>query len=668
MFALRFNPTEAVTDVPDQLEGKPKKLIPLKRNKSSDDEKESDDEEPDVVDSSSSVLEELDFQEEESSDESAEESEVNIPDADRIEKNAEQKENKQGEDQEHMDIDTDEESSTKHSMVFSRFQQTLSLQDKMKKSSMVNDDGEEEEEEEEVEQHDLESIPQPARVRDSTIEYSKTGEHKDTAWKFTEKIHYDNSMIKSFDDYKNQLDPKLLKNIQEKFSTETFPIQTILLDTVLPSLNFALGITKKNLTRRVGDILVNASTGSGKTLAYSIPILQALIKRNVNKLRAIIIVPTKLLINQVFNTLNSLASGSSLIISTSRLESSLNEEHQKLLANEPDIVVVTPGRLVDHLQMGSISVKNLKFLVLDEADRLLNQSFQNWCNELLSKIRTQKSDIMPGNIIKMVFSATLTTNTEKLHSLQFYHPKLFVVDSVKLYNIPKKLQEFNFAIPTAKSIYKPLFLLRLLDQLSNAKVLVFVKSNQNSLRLTSLLSKLIEQNLGKKHTIESVNSNNSRGTNRKIVNDFSDDRLKKDVCTVLITTDIMSRGIDINNITDVINYDLPISSQQYVHRVGRTARAGTEGTTYNLLVGKGERKFWTDHINVDIARDADGYKPKYVGQGEHIGTETDNKDQANDADQQRQRFEYTNPLLEIAQKDINNYKDALSSLHELTNQ
>nr|CAI6713992.1 CMF_HP1_G0048680.mRNA.1.CDS.1 [Saccharomyces cerevisiae] len=141
-------------------------------------------------------------------------------------------------------------------------------------------------------------------------------------------------------------------------------------DSILPVLNFTLNVSKRNFTRRIGDILVNAATGSGKTLAYSIPIVQTLFKRQINRLRCIIIVPTKLLINQVYTTLTKLTQGTSLIVSIAKLENSLKDEHKKLSNLEPDILITTPGRLVDHLNMKSINLKNLKFLIIDEADRL----------------------------------------------------------------------------------------------------------------------------------------------------------------------------------------------------------------------------------------------------------------------------------------------------------
>ncbi|AET38235.1 putative ATP-dependent RNA helicase DBP6 Ecym_2514 [Eremothecium cymbalariae DBVPG len=501
-----------------------------------------------------------------------------------------------------------EVTSSRHESVFSRFRKSMARQVKDdihdKSDSLRYDD------EESVPVHELAPIPQPAIVRDKNFQNAKS-DHKLTAWSNISKIVYDNSMEKPFNAYKTLLSSRLLTNIESQFSHIAFPVQTCMLDAILPTLTTAYSVSKKNYTRKVGDILVNASTGSGKTLAYSIPIVHILSKRIVNRLRAIILVPTKLLIQQVYETILTLSQGTSLIINVSRLDKSLKEEHLKLQSKEPDILIVTPGRLVDHLHMSTFSLQNLKFLILDEADRLLNQSFQNWCSELMTKIEAEKLDKNPGNILKMIFSATLTTNTEKLHELMLHNPKLITMGTEKLYNMPKLLQEFNIPIPTAKSHKKPLILLRLLSTLQapDLRVLVFVKSNDASIRLSSLLQIMINRHLGTDSIeVASINNNNSKALNKKLISSFSKPNSQQKTTKVLISTDLMSRGIDIINITHVINYDLPVSSQQYVHRCGRTARAHTHGSALNILVGKGELNFWHDQINTDISRDIEGYK------------------------------------------------------------
>lgn len=630
MFAVRFDPNN-ISQVSDQDNGD--SVIPLKRGRVQEEEEEDEPEMDDEV---------VDRVEDQENNKTIDEIEQEDGDAKHqlSSSDVEAEANDEGE-QEQAKVEVPK----KHSSIMSRFTHTLSLQDRLPEENKVNERIEQFNNSAEL--HDLDKIPQPAVVRDN-LQHQKSQDHKSVAWSNTDKFYYNNSMIKPFSSFEDVIQPKLLQNVIKFFSPNSFPIQTALLENLLPIINDSLVTTRKHLTRRVGDVLVNASTGSGKTLAYSIPIVQLLSKRTVNRLRALILVPTKLLINQVYETVNKLAQGTGLIVGISKLENSLREEHRKFVQTEPDVLIVTPGRLVDHLQMKSISLKNLKMLVLDEADHLLNQSFQNWCSELMNQITAEKRDQRPGNVIKMIFSATLTTNTEKLHRLNLSNPKLFIMDSVKLYTLPEKLQEYIINIPTSKSFYKPLILLRLLDHLHSVKVLVFVKSNEASLRLASLLSILIEQNLGLEHVVETINSNNTKSENKRLVNEFASAKCDS-INRVLITTDLMSRGIDINDISVVINYDLPISSQQYVHRCGRTARARSEGSAFNLLVGKGERDFWKDQIDEDMSREANGLVPKLWG----------SEDSSEMSD-----LEPSSSLINISNGEEDRYKHSLEILKE----
>ncbi|AJP41363.1 Dbp6p [Saccharomyces cerevisiae YJM1078] len=597
MFASRFDPSQLTAPAASAPEGivgtTPPAIVPLKRQAT-----ESDNEE---------------YGSHQDSDESSNSSSEEDEDRMQVDYGASE--------EDLSEVEEEESKPSTHSTVLSRFKQTVSLQERLGASDIAESKEDESIEDEAASTHQLKQIPQPEFVKNPMNLNTNSLQFKSTGWLNTEKIYYDNSLIKPFSDYANELEAKLLQNICKNFSTNTFPIQSIILDSILPVLNFTLNVSKRNFTRRIGDILVNAATGSGKTLAYSIPIVQTLFKRQINRLRCIIIVPTKLLINQVYTTLTKLTQGTSLIVSIAKLENSLKDEHKKLSNLEPDILITTPGRLVDHLNMKSINLKNLKFLIIDEADRLLNQSFQGWCPKLMSHLKTDKLDTLPGNVIKMIFSATLTTNTEKLNGLNLYKPKLFLKQTDKLYQLPNKLNEFNINIPTAKSVYKPLILLYSICQFMAhspiaAKILIFVKSNELSIRLSKLLQLICEsrsqssvlknlQNLAV--SINSVNSNNSKAENKKIVANFSHHSESAGI-TILITTDIMSRGIDINDITQVINYDPPMSSQQYVHRVGRTARANELGSAYNLLVGRGERTFFDD-LNKDLDRDGKSVQP-----------------------------------------------------------
>ncbi|GMG56332.1 unnamed protein product [Ambrosiozyma monospora] len=223
----------------------------------------------------------------------------------------------------------------------------------------------------------------------------------------------------------------------------------------------------------MGDYLINASTGSGKTLAYLIPIVNELMTRTVPKLRCIILVPTKPLINQVYSTLLKLTKSINLNCMAFKNDVGLKEEHEKFVRLMPDILVTAPGRLVDHIVAFDLWLGDLRFCVVDEADRLLNQSFQNWCDLLVNKIENdQREQQQPRALgsktgselgvsaafgafynryslkcIKLILSATLTTNSEKLSHLKLFKPKVVVVNDVEdlvneLYQLPPNLEEY----------------------------------------------------------------------------------------------------------------------------------------------------------------------------------------------------------------------------------
>ena len=234
--------------------------------------------------------------------------------------------------------------------------------------------------------------------------------------------------------------------------TEAFSVQISVLNMMLPEIE-----AQKLKPDRVGDILVNASTGSGKTLAYLIPIIESLYRRVVPRVRVIILVPTKPLINQVKSTLLQLSSGTNLQIAALKNDVSINDEKDLLTKSVPDIIVSTPGRLVEHLLNDSINLSSLQYLIIDEADRLLNQSFQNWSNVLLDKIDSQINiaEVWKLSVQKLVFSATLTTDAGKLSSLKFYNPRLIIVNDSKqlvneIFTVPVTLSEFKIHLGVAK--------------------------------------------------------------------------------------------------------------------------------------------------------------------------------------------------------------------------
>lgn len=546
--------------------------VSLKKRKLSDDESSDEEEEEEETD--------------ESEHESSQDEDINEEEPDEEEEDTNKVDD-------NMEIDlqpeVDPDYIHKHQAIFNKFKQST-------ESETIEQDKEEDgEEDANIEQHSLVPLPQPALPRDRKL--SSVSTHtKNLDW-LTKPQYASPLDKKAFTDFK--LSSFMIKNLEKMGFTEAFSVQISVLNMMLPEIE-----AQKLKPDRVGDILVNASTGSGKTLAYLIPIIESLYRRVVPRVRAIILVPTKPLINQVKSTLLQLSSGTNLQIAALKNDVSINDEKDLLTKSVPDIIVSTPGRLVEHLLNDSINLSSLQYLIIDEADRLLNQSFQNWSNVLLDKIDSQINiaEVWKLSVQKLVFSATLTTDAGKLSSLKFYNPRLIIVNDSKqlvneIFTVPVTLSEFKIHLGVAKNSLKPLILTKFListNKLSN--VLIFTKSNESSIRLTELLTSLL-QKLSINLKIAFINSTNNRTSIRsKILKQFSNQEVN-----ILITTDLIARGIDVASITDVINYDLPNSSREYVHRVGRTARANQVGYAYSFCFGKGENS-WFNKLAHEVSR------------------------------------------------------------------
>lgn len=545
--------------------------VSLKKRKLSDDESSEEEEEEETDESEHDSSQDEDINEEEPEEEDEDTNKVD----------------------DNMEIDlqpeVDPDYIHKHQAIFNKFKQST-------ESETIEQDKEEDgEEDANIEQHSLVPLPQPALPRDRKL--SSVSTHtKNLDW-LTKPQYASPLDKKAFTDFK--LSSFMIKNLEKMGFTEAFSVQISVLNMMLPEIE-----AQKLKPDRVGDILVNASTGSGKTLAYLIPIIESLYRRVVPRVRAIILVPTKPLINQVKSTLLQLSSGTNLQIAALKNDVSINDEKDLLTKSVPDIIVSTPGRLVEHLLNDSINLSSLQYLIIDEADRLLNQSFQNWSNVLLDKIDSQINiaEVWKLSVQKLVFSATLTTDAGKLSSLKFYNPRLIIVNDSKqlvneIFTVPVTLSEFKIHLGVAKNSLKPLILTKFListNKLSN--VLIFTKSNESSIRLTELLTSLF-QKLSINLKIAFINSTNNRTSIRsKILKQFSNQEVN-----ILITTDLIARGIDVASITDVINYDLPNSSREYVHRVGRTARANQVGHAYSFCFGKGENS-WFNKLAHEVSR------------------------------------------------------------------
>ncbi|KAL8906266.1 MAG: hypothetical protein Q9207_002140 [Kuettlingeria erythrocarpa] len=520
------------------------------------------------------------------------------------------------------------------------------------------------------------------------------------------------------------LESSILESLRAKGYTDAFAIQAAVLPLLLPGVR-----------QHHGDVCISASTGSGKTLAYAAPMVQALREKPVTRLRGLVVVPTRELVSQARETLELCGRGSGLKIGTAYGSKTLREEQEVLIARQYkynpeayqreqereadeddellnwdsdvfedggqgegelvgytvdrtsriDILICTPGRLVEHLQhTRGLTLEHVQWLVIDEADRLLDESFQQWVEIVVPALENQspagplQSQMMQTfhllpkrEVRKIILSATMTRDISKLRELKLRRPKLVVLKSERELpqstsevtdqasgiglgehvELPQTLREAAVQIKDEEN--KPLYLIELLNQLSSINTpdstshlrtnsdrrgsstsetsesesisstpptsslgshssssvsdsnsdapqaadqlnaptpqihgsLIFTHSTASAHRLSRLLSILSPAQTAATATMTKSSSKSSK----KILSQF-----RAGSITTIISTDRTSRGLDIPDLAHVINYDMPPSVSSYIHRVGRTARAGKPGTATTLVGWKEGRWFWNE--------------------------------------------------------------------------
>jgi ATP-dependent RNA helicase DDX51/DBP6 len=519
------------------------------------------------------------------------------------------------------------------------------------------------------------------------------------------------------------LDDTLLANLKNNGLEMTLPVQS----AVIPLLC-------KGDTRHDGDLAVAAATGSGKTLAYVLPMIQVLKNLAMTKLRGVIVVPTRELVKQVLETFNLYSEGTTLRAAAALGSRSIKEESEALIEgydvydeeaytqqesknldwqelslselferakdearqapnhvtkyrSKVDVLICTPGRLVEHLQnTKGFSLDDIQWLVIDEVDRLLNESYQEWIEIVMPALQSRGATILqdevlqrmglelpPRRITKVILSATMTQDISKLNSLNLRNPRLLILDSgnpeesqnvaaapeqasepsqdaTGTFQLPSTLTEM--AVLVGDGSDKPLHLLQLLQtRIARAELpltngtaahdsdtsssdssddtssdsdsdsdsdsgsdssssssssstspqskktnpslpapskypstLIFTHSTSAAPRLARLLALLLPSL--ESTTAVLTRSTASSASSRRALKGF-----RAGTTSILITTDRASRGLDIPNIEHVINYDVPGSLEGYVHRVGRTARAGKIGTAWTLVEHRQGRWF-----------------------------------------------------------------------------
>jgi len=392
------------------------------------------------------------------------------------------------------------------------------------------------------------------------------------------------------------LSTPLLKSIKEQGYTHPTPIQSQAIPVILQRK----------------DVLAGAQTGTGKTAGFTLPILELLSRAKPTKskkqVKVLILTPTRELAAQVGESVRiygkHLSFQSTIIFGGVKINPQI-----VALRKGVDIVIATPGRLLDHINQKTIDLSHVNFLVLDEADRMLDMGFINDIKKVLAIIPKQKQTLL--------FSATYSDGIKKL--------------SNKLLNSPTLIEvaKSNTSSQTVEQIVYPVDKVRKRELLSHLitdgkwkQVLVFTRTKHGANRLSGQLEK-------DGITAVAIHGNKSQNARTKALADF-----KKGEVRVLVATDIAARGLDIDQLPHVINYELPNVSEDYVHRIGRTGRAGNKGEAISLvcideneylaniekLINKDIQKVWLKSFKPDPS-----IKAEPINQGGGRGRNTNSR-------------------------------------------
>lgn len=302
------------------------------------------------------------------------------------------------------------------------------------------------------------------------------------------------------------------------------------------------------------DVIGQAQTGTGKTFAYLVPLLSRL-DLNEKNVKALIMCPTRELSMQVANELKKLASFMPKIKYATIYGGASYEKQFKELRAHPQIVIGTPGRIIDHLHRGTLSFANISMLVLDEADEMLKMGFQDDMEEIMSGMPDEKQTAL--------FSATLPPFISNLAKKYLVNPDKLVVPC-KTLTVDRISQTAYFVRREQKND----LLLRVLDYNNFKSVIIF--SNMKS-RVDEIVS-FLQKNHFK---ADGLHGDLKQMVRDRVLNGFRNGNIE-----ILVATDVAARGLDINGVEAVINYDLPQDDEVYVHRIGRTGRAGMDGSSF----------------------------------------------------------------------------------------
>ncbi len=336
------------------------------------------------------------------------------------------------------------------------------------------------------------------------------------------------------------LDARLLAGVQKLGYISPTPIQTKAIPAALAG----------------EDLIGTAQTGTGKTAAFMLPILNKLLTGPRHRSRALIVTPTRELAEQIHETVRKLAGQTGLRSAT--IYGGVNASPQvRALRDGTEILVACPGRLLDHIGQRNAKLDGIEILVLDEADRMLDMGFLPDVKRILAHI--------PSNRQTMLFSATFPKEIEQLAARTLRNPTRIAIGlSQPAYTVAHSIY------PTPQLLKTPL-LLELLKRIGTGSILVFTRTKHRAEKLSRQIS-----NAGWRAT--SLHGDRSQGQRQSALDGFRSGHYQ-----VMVATDIAARGIDVEGISHVINFDMPATTDDYIHRIGRTGRAEHTGDAFTLV-------------------------------------------------------------------------------------
>ena len=315
------------------------------------------------------------------------------------------------------------------------------------------------------------------------------------------------------------------------------------------------------------DLIACAQTGTGKTAAYLLPILNKLLKKEHTSIDTLILAPTRELALQIDQQIQGFAyfTNTSSIAVYGGSDGIVFEREKRALSEGADVVIATPGRLLSHLNLGYVDVKSLRHLVLDEADRMLDMGFHDDLLRIISFLPKERQTVL--------FSATMPPRIRDLAQKILIKPEQINIA------ISKPAEGIVQAAYMVYDSQKPELVKELLKGKSLESVIIFSSTKSN---VKNLEKELLKLGL----SASAIHSDLEQLEREEVLRDFRNKRTQ-----ILVATDILSRGIDIEGISLVVNYDVPNDAEDYIHRIGRTARADSTGVAITFINDKDQHYF-----------------------------------------------------------------------------